>query len=230
MATLISEVVAQVRDMLGEQVPAQWLSTSIHRWINDGLLDMARVTRHIRDRVTLSTTAGTAEYTVAENVLEIEHAYYLPGDGRYIPLVARQYEGMDAIWGHQQNQQGGDPAMYTVWGASPNLKLRLYPVPSVTGTNNVSLMVVRYPTLLTPSGAENVNIDWPDAWLEAIVAFVEYRALRADRDPRWQEAFQRYQEIRDQMVVLGDYLNTPRDILIDPYVGRVPAWLANGDL
>lgn len=229
MATLISEVVAQVRDLLDETTPAQWLSTSIHRWINDGLLDMARVTRHIRDRALLSTVSGTAEYTVPENVLEIEHAYFLPGDGRYIPLVARQYEGLDAVWGHQQNQTGGDPAVYTLWGASPLLKLRLYPVPSVTASNNVALMVIRYPTLLTPTGSEAVNIDWPDAWLEAIVQFVEYKALRKDRDPRWQEAYARYQEIRDQMVVMGDYLNTPRDIIIDPYAGRVPAWLAYGD-
>lgn len=227
MATLISEVVAQVRDLLDETTPAQWLSTSLHRWINDALLDMARVTRHIRDRTTFLTVIGQAEYTIPENVLEIEHAYYLPGDGRYIPLAARQYEGMDAVWGHQQNQQGGDPAMYTLWGASPLLKLRLYPVPSAV--NTVSLMVIRYPVLLTPAGAENVTIDWPDAWLEAIVQFVEYKALRKDRDPRWQEAYARYQEIRDQMTVMGDYLNVNREMLIDPYVGRVPAWLAYGD-
>lgn len=231
MATLISEVVAQVRDLLDEATPAQWLSTSIHRWINDGLLDMARVTRLLRDRVTLSSVTGTAEYTVPENVLDIEFAYWLPGDGRFVPLVARQFEGMDAVWGHQQNQQGGDPCIYTVWGFSPSLKIRLYPVPSVTASNNISLMVVRTPVLLTPSGSEAANIDWPDAWLEGIVAFVEYKALRKDRDPRWQEAKQRYEEIRDQLVVMGDYLTANRDVIVDPYVygGRVPGWLANGD-
>lgn len=227
MATF-AQVIAQVRDALDETSPAQWQDVQLRRWINRGLVDIARVTRHIRDRATISTVSGTAEYTVAANVLEIESAYFLPGDGRYIPLTARQWEAMDAVWGTQQNQTGGYPELFTVWGYSPNLKLRLYPAPSTTGTNNVSLMVVRTPTLLSETGAQDSTaLDMPEAWTDALVHYCEYCALRKDRDPRWQEAYTLYQEVRDQLVVMGDYLNAPREIIMDPYAGPVDRWIAD---
>jgi hypothetical protein len=227
MATTTTELLMQIRDSLDEVTPAQWSQQSLRRWINDGMKDMARVTRHIRDRVVVTMVSGTAEYVLAENILEIELAYYLPGDGRYIPLQPRQYEGMDAIWGQQQNQQGGWPILYTVWGYSPNLKLRLYPVPPTNG-HTVSLSVIRYPNLIPIDGsADSTVIDFPEAWSESLVQYAEARALRKDRDPRWQESMTRYNEIRDQLVVMGDYLNVPREVVMDPYVGAMPRWLVD---
>lgn len=231
MTTLVSEYLAEIREMIDEPVASRWSDMSLRRGINNALKDIARTTHHIRDRITVTMVANQAEYTIPENVLEIEDGWYLPGDGQYIPLVARQFEGMNAVWGSRQNQTGGYPQLFTVWGSSPNLKLRLYPVPSVNG-HTVSLMIVRYPTLIDINGAnDGSNIDFPDAWSEAIVAYCEYRALRQDRDGRWQEAYARYQEIRDQLVVIGDYLNANRDIVPDPYttVGGVPRWLASFD-
>lgn len=231
MATpLVSEVISRIRDMLDEEqvTGGQWSQDQLRRWINDGMRDMARVTRHIRDRATLTMVANQAEYTVPDNVLEIELAYYLPGDGQYIALQPRQFESMDLIWGTQQNQSGGWPMLYTVWGYSPTLKLRLYPVPQVNG-HTVSLLVVKFPTQIAVDGSgDNSSIDFPEAWLDALVAYVEYRALRKDRDPRWQEAKSEYAEIRDQLMVMGDYLNAPREITPDPFSGWVPRWLSDG--
>lgn len=223
----VTEMLGRVRDMLDEPTAAQWSDISLRRWINDGMKDIARTTRHMRDRAVLTMTANVPEYTVPENVLEIEMAYYLPGDGRYIPLQARQFESMDLIWGQQQNQSGGWPILYTVWGYSPSLKLRLYPVPQVNG-HTVSLMVVRYPALIPIDGsADSSNIDFPEAWLDALVAYTEYRALRKDHDPRATDARTEYSEIRDQLTVMGDYLNAPREMMMDPYAGPVPRWLSD---
>ena len=225
MATF-TQILQQVRDALDEQTAAQYTDNQLRRWVNRGLVDIARITRHMRDRATITTTSGVAEYTVPSNVLEIEGAYYLPGDGRYIPMQARQWEGMDAVWGQQQNQQGSTPELFTVWGYSPNLKVRIFPVPTITGAT-ISLMVIRTPTLLNETGTQDSSqLDMPDAWIDAMVHYCEYCALRKDRDPRWQEAFQLYQEVRDQLVVMGDYLNVAREMIYDPYTGNVPARLA----
>jgi hypothetical protein len=224
----IAETIDRVRDMLDEEqtTGGRWSQKQLRRWINDGMRDIARVTRHFRDRATISLTMNVGEYTVPDNVLEIELAYYLPGDGQYIPLQPRQFESMDLIWGSRQDQSGGYPMLYTVWGFSPNLKLRLYPVPPVTG-HDVSLMVVRFPAQIALDGsADGTVIDFPEAWLDAIVSYAEYRARRMDGDPRWQEARGEYTEIRDQLTVMGDYLNAPREITPDPYTGWVPNWLS----
>jgi hypothetical protein len=226
MATGTS-VIAEIRDLLDEQTPSAFTNTQLRRWINRGLMDMARVTRHFRDRTTISLVAGTAEYTVPANVLEIELAYYLPGNGQYVPLVARQFEGMDAVWASSQNQMGGYPNLYTTWGFSPTLKIRLYPVPAVTG-HSLSLMVVRTPVQLDEAGTtDSAVMDFPDAWMSALVNYAEYCALRKDRDPRWQEAKQLYDETRDQLTVMGDYLIANREMTIDPYSGGVPRWLSD---
>lgn len=235
MATpLVSEVLIRIREMLNETatIGGQWTQTQLRRLMNDGLGDIARVTNFLRDRLVITLTANVAEYSVAENVLTIDSAYYLPGDGRYIPLQARQWESMDVVWGQRQNQNsGGYPFLFTVWGFSPNLKIRFYPVPPTT-SHTVSLMITRTPAKIDVAGStDSSSIDFPEAWIDAIVAYVEYRALRADRDPRWQEAKGEYSEIRDTLMVMGDYLTVDRELIMDPYTGAggVPGWLADFD-
>lgn len=233
-SSAVSELIERVRDMLDEVNPGQWTDKQIRRWINAGLRDMGRVTRHLRDTVTVTLIAGTSEYTVADNVLEITQAYYIVADGsnRYTPLVCRNFEGMDSVWGDAQ-LSAGNPLIYTTWGFAPNLRLRVYPVP-VTNANvqTIKLMVIRTPAAIALDGSgDSTAVDFPETWTDALEAYAVYKAFVKDGDPRWQQQFQVYAEIRDQMVVMGDYLDVNRDIIMDPFsgYGGVPAWLSGFD-
>jgi hypothetical protein len=225
-----AEIIEQIRDALDEATESQWSNPQIRRWINRGLRDIARVTRHFQDRITVSLTAGVSEYAIPANVLEVTDAFFLPGDGRSITLTARQYESMRQVWGDRPNSTSFSPQVFSIWGYSPNLRIVLYPVPERDITNGLALMVVRTPVPLNPTGSQDsAQLDFPDTWMDALVHFAESQALRNDRDPRWQEAYQLYQEVRDQLTVMGDYMVVNREFVRDPHVGDVPRWLAAWD-
>jgi hypothetical protein len=222
-------IVTAVRDRLDETVAGQWSDAQLRRWINEGARDMARRTKHLKDTTTISTVSGTAEYTVDADVLEVEQAYYAPGDGRQVPLIARAWEGMNAVWGQYRDQQGGDPAMFTTWGFSPNLKIRLFPVPS-TSSKTVTLYVSRLPADLATDGSANgTAIDFPDAWIDGIYDFVTYQALFKDRDQRWTDAKTMYEQRVDDMLVGGEYMGVAMEMVADPLVqgGVLPRWLVD---
>ena len=220
------ELLSRIRDNLDEQTPGQWSQLQLRRFINDALDDLSRSTKHLKDAKTITTIAGTAEYSVTKDVLMIMHAYWVTTDGRYLPLVPVQYEGADQVWGQYQTQQSTEPFLFTTWGYSPNLKLRLYPVPSTS--NTVSLRVVRLATHVDVNGLDgDTTVDCPEAWIDALTYYAEFRALRKDRDPRWQEAYQLYTSIRDNLAD-EDYLNANREIVYDPAtIGGVPRWIAD---
>jgi hypothetical protein len=221
------ELLSRIRDNLDEQTPGQWSQQQLRRFINDGLDDLSRSTKHLQDIKTITTIAGTAEYAVSKDVLMIMHAYWVTSDGRYLPLAPVQYEGADQVWGQYQTQQSTEPFLFTTWGYAPNLKMRLYPVPSTTGST-VSLRVIRLAAHVDINGLDgDTSVDCPEAWLDALTYYAEFRALRKDRDPRWQEAYQLYTSIRDSLAD-EDYLNANREIVYDPAtIGGVPRWIAD---
>lgn len=224
-----AQIVVAIRDRLDETVAGSWTDAQLRRWINEGARDMARRTRHLKDTTTIATVAGTGEYTVDADVLEVEQAYYAPGDARQVPLIPRAWEGMNAVWGQYRDQQGGDPAMFTTWGFSPNLKLRLFPVPG-SSSKTVTLYVSRLPTdLATDGSASATAVDFPDAWIDALYDFATYQALFKDRDPRWSEAKQMYEQRVDEMTVNGEYMNVAMEMVADPLVvgGTLPRWLVD---
>lgn len=228
MTLTVNNIIDASRSRLDETNAAQWTNTELKRWLNEGARDLARRTRHLRDTDTFTTTAGTAEYTIPADVLEIEQVYYAPGDGRQIPLVPRAFEGMNAVWGQNQ-ATGGQPAMYTLWGTPPNLKIRLFPVPD-TSSKTVTTYVVRLPASITENDASDTTaLEWPLAWVDLLKDYVEYCALRKDRDPTWQEAYSLYNQRVDDMIVNSEYMNVPREVIADPMVagGVVPRWIAD---
>lgn len=226
MTLTVSQVLTRVRDMLDEATEARWTQVQLRNWINDCLDDVSRHTLAIKDDVSFTTVSGTAEYTVSSSVLQIEACYFTDGSGNLVPLMPVQWENADQVWGQWQNQQSSRPAVFTVWGYAPNLKIRLYPVPTTAST--VKLKVARIATHVDTTGAGDAsNVDFPEAWVDTITDYVEYRALRKDRDPRWQESYSTYLEKRDSLAD-HDYLNSPREIVYDPAVaGGLPRWLVD---
>ncbi len=220
--TLASELITRVRTRLDEPVPKFWTDPDLLGWLNEGLRDAGRYTKHITDVRAINTVAGLSEYTVPSDVIEVEHVYYAPGDGRQIPLVGQSYDNMNNTWGQWQNAQVGEPRAYALWGTPPSLRIKLYPSPELTVTGGISMLVVRMPTQAATTGAV---VDWPPAWEDVIEDYMEMAALRKARDPRWQEAFSMYTSKRDNLDIKGDYTNDPDTFVYDAYAGLMPRWL-----
>lgn len=226
MPTTVTTMLVAVREMLDETVEAQWTQVSLRRWLNDGLNDIARETHQLKDVATFATVASQAEYTLAANILEVDNAYFVTSDGRYVPLDPAPYEGIDQVWGQYQNQTSYQPTIYALWGFPPTLKMRLYPVP--TTINTISLRIARLATQIdTTGGGDAASIDFPDGWMDTLVDYCEMRALRKDRDPRWQEVASMYQAKRDSLMLV-DYTNSNRSIVNDPgMLAGVPAFISD---
>ncbi len=227
MATTVSTAITALRERLDEATAAQWSDVQLRRWLNEGLRDIARRTRHYLDKDTIAVTADDGEYTVSDDVLFIRFAYFSPtGDtARQIPLEPRAFEGMNQLWMDRQDQSAGYPVYFTTYGYAPTLTVKLYPVPSVAGT--LTLHVARLPADLDIAAGTG-NIDSPTGWVEVAYDYAEYMALRKDRDPRWQESFQMYESKVQGLIEMGDYLNAPGEF-VTTGVGMLPSWLVGWD-
>jgi hypothetical protein len=225
MATTVADAVTSLRERLDEETAAQWLDVSLRRWLNEGIRDIARRTRHYWDVDTIAVSADDGEYTVDADVLHIKHVYYTPsGDAsRMIPLEARAFEAMNQLWWDRQDQSSGDPAVFTTYGYAPTLTIKLFPVPGSDGT--LTLHVIRLPAELDVAAGTG-NIDVPTGWLEMAFDYGEYMALRKDRDPRWQEAFQMYESKVQGIIDMGDYINAPGEF-VPTGSGILPSWLTD---
>lgn len=202
-----------IRERLDELTARQWDDTFLNRLINEGAKDAARKTFALMDQLDVTLIASTTEYTLTTgfgpNILQISQVEWLPGDGRRVPLHGRTREAMPSVWGHSQEQTTGEPVFYTCWGNPPVLKLKLYPAPNINST--ARLYIARLPT---PAAADGTNLDFPEGWIEIIYDYVEYRALRKDRDPRWQESKALYDAgVSDMLLAADNYLSTNREII-----------------
>lgn len=226
MAVTVATAVTTVRERLDEDTAAQWTDVSIRRWLDEGIRDIARRTRHYWDTDTIDTTADDGLYTVEDDVLHIKHVYFTPdGDtSRDIPLEPRAYEAMDQVWWDRQDQSSGYPVYFTTYGYAPSLQIKLYPVPSVDGT--LTLHVARLPAALDVTSGTG-NIDVPTGWLELAYDYCEYMALRKDRDPRWQEAYQMYESKIQDLIDMGEYINAPGEFTPAGPHGILPTWLTS---
>lgn len=223
---LVSEFLNQVRDVLDDQFGSQWSAGQLRRWVNAGLDDVSRSTHWKELSTDVAVSAGDQTKAIPADVVEIQHAYFLPtGSDEVIPLVAYHYERMDQIWGSWQNSINGDPQAFAPRGVSPNITVWMYPVPDRAGTLRV--FYAGQATNIDVNGADDGNqLDMPQAWVDVLVHYVEYRALRKDRDPRWQEAFGLYQQARDELAQ-HDTLAVARQVVHDAATGGMPRWLVD---
>lgn len=227
-----SELVEQVRDLLDEPTAALWSDAMLRRWLNEGNKDLATVTRHYKSTHTVSLTAGSAEYVLPDDILAVEMAYYVDtvtGGTREIPLTASHWEAMDQIWGEHQSWEGAWPSMFTVWGNAPFLKLRLYPVPSVTG-DTCRLLTAVLPTEIPSTGDDETLADVPPAWVQCLVDWCRYRAHLRDRDMAMaDQALRAYENKREGLIYANDYLAVNREVVPDSRAGWLPRWLVEFD-
>jgi len=225
MATTVADAITAIRERLDEATASQWSQVQLRRWLNEGIRDIARRTFHYQTVDTIAVVAGTGEYTLDADVIRVNQCYFTPtGDIQLYPLSSRQWDAMDQVWGPYQNQEGGYPAMFSVRGYSPNTLVKLFPVPSVTGT--LTFNNVRMPAAIDITSGTG-NVDCPEAWLEVAYFYCEYMARRKDKDyEAAQESFTQYGLMIDNMIANGDYLNAPGEFIM-ARGGWLPDWLVN---
>lgn len=231
MAT-VNDILLRIRDDLDEAgvtgAGGQWSDTALKRWMNAAARDLAVYTKKFETSVDIAVVAGTAEVTATATIIEINHVYFLPdGDQRAIPLRPTHFDAMDQVWGSWQNLSTGDPQLFAPYGYSPNLKIRLYPVPGRAG--NLRVYHAKAPTAIVEDNAtDNTTYDMPDVFTDAVVFYVCMRAARRDGHERWQDFMGWYMEKREQMAQ-QDHTSHTREIVHDYYAGGVPAHLAQWD-
>lgn len=224
----VTELIAEVRDILDESVTAQWTDTQLRKWLNEGNRDLARATRHVKASTTINTIAGVASYAMPVTTIAIEHAYYDDTDGRVIPLIPKHMENLDPIRGYQPDREG-TPIFFSTGGYSPSLTVILYPVPTATD-HVLRFIVAKLPTAIALDGSGDASqVDTPAVWYDALADYCEMKALRRDRDTRWQEAWQMYVEKRDGLINNPDYVPVNREVVADPHNGYMPEWLVSFD-
>lgn len=222
MTVTVATALLQLRERLDEPVEAQWKDVELRRWLNEGIRDVARRTRLYQDQTTVDVSANTGEYTLAADVLAIEHLLWkADAESFKRPLEPRAFEGVQRYI----NETGVDPVFYSTYGHPPVLKVQLWPTPTRDGT-----LYLYGPTLpdaidpLTGTG----NIDVIEGWLEAVLDYAEFMALRRDRQEIWKDIFVAYEARIQQMIELSATDDALGEIQFTG-TSLVPTWLSEFD-
>lgn len=232
MALTQSEALTRVRDRLREASAREWSDDMLRRWINDALRDIARTVEYAETTATVAIVAGTQSYSLAAITPAIARIHRVEfkatGDNQIYPLEYEDYSNLDSIWGGSKAVSLARPECWTAWGATPNISFLLYPKPSMAGT--LTLYYYAIPSRLsetdTSSGSTTLSI--PDGWEDLIIDFTEYHALRRDRDQRWQEAKQFYDDKLQHMMNMTSRHSDQAGRMVSTGFGAVPGWLASG--
>lgn len=229
-----AEALAQVRDALREASARQWPDATLLRWINDAVRDMARVAEFSETTDTLATTATVQQYDLSSLALAVGRIhrveYTESGDGgRITPLEYEDYSNLDSVWGTSKGITLARPWCWTTWGVAPAVAFLLYPTPVSNGT--VTFYYYSIPDKLADDGSDSATaLAIPDGWDDMVVNYTEFRSLRRDRDQRWQEAKQLYDDGMQHLMNLTSRHSDQEGRIVPSGMGGVPAWLAgNGD-
>ena len=219
-----------VRPVLDEATARFWTDAQLNIWINAGCRDIARRAEMIKNfNTSISPTVGTPKYPLPTDVLRVHRVEFQPtGQTQIYTLMASTDQEMDQVWGINQNQQGIYPQYYTLWGypggtGAAQLQIKLYPVPSQTGTLNVY-----YYGVPTPMVADTDPAQIPEGWQDLLVMYCEYEARRKDRDPLWQDVKQMYDEKVGEMIATTRELHDQASS-VTVGMNNVPSWLYSFD-
>jgi hypothetical protein len=223
VATL-AEVRTQIRDRLDEAAARYWTNAQIDSWINEATRDVARRAEVLQTTSTITTIAGTQEYSMPSDVVRVHRVEHHSGDA-VTPLEYRDFNNMDAVWGTGQKQTTNTrPYWYSLWGYPPNLKVVLFPIPALSD-DTIKVFYYRMPAAIS---GDSTTVPVPQGWEDLVVMYAEYIAFRKDGDPRWTEAKTLYEERLHQMLDVTRRW-TDQAGAITTGTSYVPGWLHNPD-
>lgn len=190
-----ANLILDSRSRLDEPTAQHFTDLELQRWINQGARELQRKTETLQTSTSISTVASQQQYTAPANVIRIYRVEFIDTSNSVYALEYRDFNTMDSVWWSSQLTVTGRPMLYTLWGFAPALKIILYPNPDSSSTS-IKVHYYRYPVALSETGSGDANavVECPEGWEDIIVDYVEYMALRKDRDPRWQEAKALFEE------------------------------------
>ena len=225
--TTLGTLLTYLRDRLDEATAAQWTDPQLRQWIVEGARDIARSVEVLATTGTVTIVAGTQAYAMPTNMVRCYRAeLVVTGSDVTYPLELRDRNEMDSIWGTRMAAGQGTPLYLTIYGTPGSASGTLYPTPSAAGT--LTVYYYKLPVALALDGtADATNVDLPAGWDDVALDYAEYKALRKDRDARWQEARALYLE---NLGAMNDVTRKHHDQLGYIAVGaRVwPEWLVGG--
>jgi len=204
MAPTLASVRRDLRVALGERTARRWQDNDLDRYINLGCSDIAKL-EVLQATATIAIAANAGEATMPANCIRVHRAdFKATGSDHSVNLEYRDFHNNQAVqW---TTNSTGMPAMFALWGTPGAVKLKLYPMAGFAG--NLYVHYYRLPTYVDPEDDDEVVyeasldstvLDIPAGWEQCVISHAEYLALRADRDPRWQEAHQLYTELLGAM-------------------------------
>jgi hypothetical protein len=134
---------------------------------------------------------------------------------------------MDQIWGTYQQNPASYPSYFVTrgypgGGGASVFKIQFYPVPAQAGT--INLYYYKMPARLAPADLA-LTLDLPEGWDDIILQYVEWRALRKTKDPRWQEAYELYNTNLDYLLNVTRFFHDQQQVITTASRSMVPSWL-----
>lgn len=225
--TTQAEFIRKARVRLSELSARAYDDQMFREWINEGARDIARRTEALEDRETIAAVLGQSEYDLAADVIRLHRVEFTPTSEDTVRLEYVDVKDLDSFGWRQRTMRQDRPYVYSIWGSGRALKLIAFPCPGMAG--NFTTWYYRLPVALSETDLTDMDTDVeiPPAWDDILLDYIEYRAMRKDRDPRWQEAKAMYDENSGQM-----FDNTRRWVdqggMILPNSSGLPVWLTEG--
>lgn len=225
--TTQAEFIRKSRVRLDELSARAWDDRMLREWINEGARDIARKTEALEDRDTIAAVVGTSEYTLGSDVIRVHRVEFTPTGEDTTNMEYVDIKDMDSFGWRQRTMQADRPYVYSIWGSGRTLKLISFPVPGTAG--NFTVWFYKTPAALSETDLSDMNsdVEIPQAWDDILLDYIEYRALRKDRDPRWQESKALYDQAAAEM-----FDNTRRWVdqggMVLPNGSHLPIWLTEG--
>jgi hypothetical protein len=204
MSITYSTALNQLRENLNEARESTWRDTELLRYLYHGARRIAqRVLAHEKE-ASIAVTLGVQSYTAPVDMILAHRLVFAPASStQRFPLELREVNEMDEIWGTGETQGRGDPRYVSFWGKAPSTSMKLYPVPTRSGT--ITIQYYNFPTLpasFALTALSSTVIDIPDGWEDLVVTYAEARARFRVGD---QHAVSRMQDFEAELANLDEH-------------------------
>lgn len=169
-------VANEVKRQFGDEDGIQISDADILGWINDAQRQIVAVNAILQQTVSHDITAGVKDYSYpGDRIQYIQTLFYNDPDGTSYPLT--QYSYQEAIEYIQKPHTTGStqprPRIWWSWAQ----KMTLFPTPSVTVPNGLTMDFIAIPNELV---ALTDTLSVPDRYFDTVVNFILAKARALD--------------------------------------------------
>ena len=181
-----ADLLLEIKRLFGDEAGVQLDDGDIRRWATDGQRDIVMLTRALKAKSSITTTAGTATYSFAG--LPVHQIASLHYDNVLIPNMAFAEAERTVMAQDPDQEKAGSPVLWYEWAG----ELTLWPKPDAPG--QITLYYTAEPVAFTGDPTQLVAL--PDRYYTALVQYVLTKCYTMDEDYQASQlAETRYNEI-----------------------------------